>query len=311
MTSTTPHHSAVSDGAIPDRDLHVYDADVGWRNLLPDLDELYRYRFLLRNLIVRDLKVRYKNSVLGVLWSLLNPLLMMVVFTLVFGVLSSNDIRQYSVFFLVGLMPWNFFSGSILGGANSIIGNAHLVKKVYFPRELLPIAALMSNLVNFFIALGLLAVFLYASGIGLTVHAVWVPLLIIIQLIFTLGLVFLLSGLHVFYRDIMMILDVVMLAWFFLTPIMYPLSRFGQEITILGVELLPERIMRWVNPMASIIDGYRTVLWGTIDSAGVVSAGPAAMDPAYLLRTFVTALIVLVAGYIVFARRRHKFAETL
>lgn len=311
MTSTTPHQSAITDGAISERDTHVYDADVGWRNMLPDLDELYRYRFLLRNLIVRDLKVRYKNSVLGVLWSLLNPLLMMVVFSLVFGVLVNNDIRQYSVFFLVGLMPWNFFSGSVLGGANSIIGNAHLVKKVYFPRELLPVATLMSNLVNFFIALGVLVVFIYVSGIGLTVHAVWVPLLIITQLVFTLGLVLLLSSLHVFYRDIMMILDVVMLAWFFLTPVMYPLSRFGQEITILGVEILPARLMRWVNPMASIIDGYRTVLWGTMNSAGTVSPGPAAMDPVYLLRTFVTALIVLVVGYVVFARRRHLFAETL
>lgn len=311
MTSTTPPQSAVSDSAVLDRDVHVYDADVGWRNLLPDLDELYKYRFLLRNLIVRDLKVRYKNSVLGVLWSLLNPLLMMVVFSLVFGVLSNNDIRQYSVFFLVGLMPWNFFSGSVLGGANSIVSNAHLVKKVYFPRELLPVTALMSNLVNFFIALGLLVVFLYGSGIGLTVHALWVPLLIITQLVFTLGLAFLLGGLHVFYRDIMMILDVVMLAWFFLTPVMYPLSRFGQEITILGVELLPAQVMRWVNPMASIIDGYRTVLWGTIDSAGTVSPGPAAMDPAYLLRTFATAFIILIIGYVVFARRRHMFAETL
>lgn len=279
--------------------------------MLPDLEEIYKYRFLLRNLIVRDLKVRYKNSILGVLWSLLNPLLMMIVFSLVFGVLVNNDIRQYSVFFLVGLMPWNFFSGAVLSGANSIVSNAHLVKKVYFPRELLPVATLMSNLVNFFIALGVLVVFIYATGIGLTVHAVWVPLLIITQLIFTLGLIFLLGSLHVFYRDIMMILDVLMLAWFFLTPIMYPLSRFGQETTILGIELLPAQVMRWVNPMASIIDGYRTVLWGTMDSAGVVSPGPAAMDPAYLLRTFVTALIVLVIGYIVFARRRHLFAETL
>jgi len=311
MTSTTPQQLSSTELDAPPEEIHVYDADVGWRNLLPDVRELNKYRFLLRNLVVRDLKVRYKNSVLGVLWSLLNPLLMMVVFSLVFGVLSNNDIRQYSVFFLVGLMPWNFFSGSVLSGANAITGNAHLVKKVYFPRELLPVAALMSNLVNFFIALCVLVVFLYASGLGLTIHAAWVPLLIVTQLLFTLGLVLLLSSLHVFYRDIMMILDVVMLAWFFLTPVMYPLSRFGQEITVLGIDFLPAQVMRWVNPMASIIDGYRTVLWGTMTSAGQVSAGPAAMDPAYLLRTFVTAVIVLFVGYVVFARRRHLFGETL
>lgn len=314
MTSTTPQQLGATNADardIPPEEVHVYDADVGWRNLLPDLQEFYRYRFLLRNLVVRDLKVRYKNSVLGVLWSLLNPLLMMVVFSLVFGVLSNNDIRQYSVFFLVGLMPWNFFSGSVLSGANAITGNAHLVKKVYFPRELLPVAALMSNLVNFFIALVVLVVFIYASGLQLTVHAAWVPLLILTQVLFSLGLALLLSGLHVFYRDIMMILDVVMLAWFFLTPVMYPLSRFGQEITILGFEFLPAQVMRWLNPMASIIDGYRTVLWGTISATQEVSAGPVAMDPAYLLRTFVTAVIVLVIGYLVFARRRHMFGEAL
>lgn len=311
MTFSTPKELSVSETRMAAEEIHVYDADVGWRNLLPDFQEIHKYRFLLRNLIVRDLKVRYKNSILGVLWSLLNPLLMMLVFSLVFGVLSNNDIRQYSVFFLVGLMPWNFFSGSVLSGANAITGNAHLVKKVYFPRELLPVSALMSNLVNFFIALAVLVVFLYASGLGLTIHAVWVPLLLVTQLLFTLGLVFLLSSLHVFYRDIMMILDVVMLAWFFLTPVMYPLSRFGEEITILGVEFLPAQIMRWINPMASIIDGYRTVLWGTISVGGQVSGGPAAMDPAYLLRTFVTATIVLLVGYVVFARRQHLFGETL
>lgn len=311
MSSTTSHQVGAHDADASVQEVFVFDADVGWRNLIPDLQELHRYRFLLRNLIIRDLKVRYKNSILGVLWSLLNPLLMMVVFTLVFGVLSNNDIRQYPVFFLVGLMPWNFFSGSVLSGANAITGNAHLVKKVFFPRELLPVSALMSNLVNFFIALGVLVVFLYIAGLGLTVHAIWVPALLITQIVFTLGLVFLLSSLHVFYRDIMMILDVLMLAWFFLTPVMYPLSRFGQAVPILGFEILPAQLMRWLNPMASIIDGYRTVLWGTISAGGQVSSGPAAMDPAYLLRTFVTALLVLVVGYVMFARRQHLFGEAL
>lgn len=299
------------DAIIPAEQVDVYDADVGWRAMLPDLAELFRYRYLLQNLVVRDLKVRYKNSILGVLWSLLNPLLMMVVFSLVFGVLSNNDIRQYSVFFLVGLMPWNFFSNSVMGGTNSITGNSSLVKKVYFPREVLPLSSVLSSLVNFFIALIVLVVFLYASGLGLTTHAIWVVPLLLTQLIFTLGLCLFLSSLHVFYRDIMMILDVVMLAWFFLTPIMYPLSQFGQSVTLLGAQFVPAQVMRWVNPMASIIDGYRTVLWGTISVEGIVSQGPATMDPAYLLRTFVTALIVLVIGYIVFARTQHLFGETL
>ena len=286
--------------------VEIYNANQGWRNLLPDWRELVRRRFLLRNLILRDLKVRYKNSILGVLWSLLNPLLMMVVFSLVFGVLSPNGPRQYPVFFLVGLLPWNFFSGALLSGTASITSNNHLVKKVYFPREILPIAAVFSNLVNFFIALIVLVVFLYAAGLGVTMHAWWLIPLIIIQLIFTLGLGLLLSSLHVFYRDIMMILDVVMLAWFFLTPIMYPLSRFDESIALAGIDMVPSRLMRWLNPMASLVDGYRTVLWGTMSSNG-----PVAMDPAYLLRTFVTALLVLIVGYGVFNRTQHLFGETL
>lgn len=289
----------------------IYDARVGWRNLLPDWRALYRYRYLLRNLVARDLKVRYKNSLLGVVWSLLNPLLMMVVFTLVFGVLAGDDIRQYSVFFLVGLLPWNFFNGALLGATLSITSNEALIKKVYFPREVLPLASILSNLVNFSIALIVLVAFLYATGLGLTVHALWVIPLLITQIIFTLGLGLLLGSLQVFYRDVMMILDVAMLAWFFLTPVMYSLSRFGTTTEILGLELVPEQLIRWLNPMASIIDGYRTVLWGIIFPGGITSEGPAAMDPLYLLRTFVTAVIVLLVGYFVFARTEHLFGETL
>jgi lipopolysaccharide transport system permease protein len=289
----------------------VYDARVGWRNLLPDWRALHRYRYLLRNLVIRDLKVRYKNSLLGVMWSLLNPLLMMVVFTLVFGVLVGNDLRQYSVFFLVGLLPWNFFNGALLGSTLAITANEALIKKVYFPREVLPLAAILSNLVNFAIALIVLVIFLYATGLGLTVHALWLVPLLITQIIFTLGLGLLLGSLQVFYRDVMMILDVLMLAWFFLTPVMYPLSRFGTQTQILGLQLVPEQVIRWLNPMASIIDGYRTVLWGTITPAGLTSQGPGAMDPLYLLRTFVTAVLVLLVGYFVFARTEHLFGETL
>lgn len=269
--------------------------------------ELLHYRYLLQNLVIRDLKVRYKNSILGVAWSMLNPLLMMMVFTLVFGVLSPNSgIRDYSVFFLVGLLPWNLFSGSLMGGTVAFGGNANLIKKVYFPRELLPLGIVLSNLVNFLIALLVLIVFLFASGLGLTVHALWVPILLLIQIIFTMGLCLLLGSLYVFYRDIIMILDVVMLAWFFLTPIVYPLEQLGSSRTIAGITFVPAVVMRWVNPMASIIDGYRTVLWGTTGSSGAV-----AMDPAYIIRTAVTAIATFIIGYAFFARTQHLFGEKL
>ncbi|MGW8318110.1 MAG: ABC transporter permease [Candidatus Promineifilaceae bacterium] len=292
-------------GQVPEAS--VFEANTSFVNWRTHLSSLYRYRFLLANLVRRDLKVRYRNSVLGVLWSLLNPLLMMLVFSLIFAkLIPREDIRQYAVFFLVGLLPWNFFSGSLLGGTTSISENSSLVKKVYFPRELLPTASIFSNLVNFLIAFLVLLVLLFVSGLGLTVHALWLPPLLITQILFTLGLVLLFSSLNVFYRDIIMILDVILLAWFFLTPIIYPLDWLGEARTILGITFSPAVVMRWINPMASIIDGYRTVLWGTMGSTG-----PAAMDPIYLLRTFVTAVLVFVVGYGVFARRQYLFGEKL
>jgi lipopolysaccharide transport system permease protein len=280
------------------------DTAVNWRRRL---QELYAYRYLLQNMIVRDLKVRYKNSILGVLWSLLNPLLMMLVFTLVFSVFMHSDIRQYAVFILVGLLPWNFFSVAVMSGTTSVTANAALVKKVYFPREALPIAAVMSGLVNFGLAFLVLLVFLYASGLGLTRYALWVPVLLLTQIIFTLGLCLLLSALHVFYRDVVMVLDAGMLAWFFLTPVFYPLEWLGEPLNIAGWTFEPAVMMRRLNPMASLIDGYRTVLWGTYPD----SIGPAAMDPSYLLRTFATAVIVLIVGYVVFIRTEHLFGEKL
>lgn len=285
---------------------YTYNADRGWGDWRDRLRELWHYRYLLRNLVSRDLKDRYKNSVLGILWSLLSPLFLMLVFTILFSVLANNQIRDYPIFVLTGLIPWNFFSGSLTSGTTSITGNSGLVKKVYFPRELLPTAALLSNLVNFLFAFLVLVVFLYIFGIGLTVHALWVPLILATQLIFTLGLTLLLGSLTVFYRDVLMILEVVMLAWFFMTPVFYSLEMFGDAVTVLGYTFYPAQLLRWLNPMASIIDGYRTVLWGTYDSGG-----PAPMYSPYLIRTFVTSIIVFILGYAVFNRLNPLFGEKL
>ena len=232
---------------------------------------------------------------------------MMLVFTLVFGKLMPNEgVRSYAIFVLVGLLPWQFFNGTMLSGTTSITNGAHMINKVYFPRELLPTSAMLSNLVNFLLSVIVLVTFIYIAGIGLTVYALWVPVLLVTQMVFMLGLVLSLSAINVFYRDVMMILDVVLLAWFFLTPVVYPLEFLGSEQTILGVTIEPAVIMRWLNPMASIIDGYRTVLWGTM-----TSDGPVSLDSVYLLRTMVTAAIVFVIGYFLFARVQHIFAEKL
>lgn len=271
------------------------------------LTEIYHYRFLLRNLVIRDLKVRYKNSLLGVVWSLLHPLLMMTVYTILFTILIPNEgVEKYPIFILVALIPWQMHLGALNASVHSITGNGSIIKKVYFPRILLPTATVLSSLVNFLLASLVLLVLLFAFGVGLSIHALWVPLILLTQIVFMLGLSYILATLQTFYRDTAMILEVGLLAWFFLTPVFYPFERFGTQAEVWGMVFNPARLMRWVNPMASIVDGYRTVLWGNVGGNG-----PAAMDPLALLRTFVTAVLIFIIGYVVFSRSEHLFGEKL
>ncbi len=263
------------------------------------LRELWQYRELIRNLVARDLKVRYKSSVLGVAWSWLNPLLMMIVYTVFFTVaLRDGSIPHYPVFLLCGLLPWNFSSDSVLQATGSIIGNAHLIKKVHFPHEVLPISIVLSNLVNFLIALPIFFVLALVSGASLSWWALLLPITILIQVAFTTGLAFLLATLNVFYRDTQHILGVIMLAWFFLTPIIYSINSVPAETTLLGRPVQVRLWLRRLNPMASIIASYRDLLY---------RGAPTGLD--FLLRTAVTALIVLVVGYLVFLYYSPRFGE--
>ncbi len=257
--------------------------------MLGRISEVIRYRELIRNLVARDLKVRYRNSVLGFLWCLGNPLLMMTVFTVVFTILMPNGIEKYPVFILCALLPWNFFSSAVMDSVHSIVGNAHLIKKVYFPREVLPISVVLSNLVNFLLALIVLFAMLLIFRVRLTPWALLLPAIIFIQVLFTLGLAFILSTLNVFYRDTGIIMEAVMLAWFFLTPIFYRIE-----------DLVPQyaRLMYWVNPMASLISSYRIILY---------HGAPPAFD--FLLRTLITALAFLISGYLFFAHYSRVFGE--
>jgi lipopolysaccharide transport system permease protein len=261
--------------------------------------DLIEYRELVASLVVRELKARYKNSVLGFLWSLLNPLGMMLVFTVVFTVFwPDNQVENYPVFLLCGLLPWNYFSAGIMGSIHSIVGNAGLVKKIYFPREILPIAAILAQLVNFLLALVVLFAVLIAFHANIS-SWVWVlPLVILIQTCFMLGMALILSTLNVFYRDVAMVMDVVMLAWFFLTPIFYPIERLPRSYELLGISLDVHWLMHVLNPMSSLISAYRDLLyWGYLT------------DIYFLSRTIITALLVLVFGYWLFVRFSGRFGE--
>jgi lipopolysaccharide transport system permease protein len=267
--------------------------------------ELLRYRELIENLVIRDLKVRYKGSVLGVLWSLLHPLLLMTVFTLVFTVMAPNaEIPKFPAFLLCALLPWNFFSSSMVGAVHSITGNGHLIKKVFFPREILPISVVMSSFVNFLLALPVLFLLLALFRIPFTIWLVYLPVIMVVQVLFVVGIALILATLNVYYRDTAVILEVILQAWFFLTPIFYPAEFLPEWHTVLGTELPVRRLTYILNPMASIVASYRSVLYGFTNGS---PPAPPAWD--FFSRTAVTAVLCLLVGYAVFTRYSRCFGE--
>lgn len=273
------------------------------RNLFQQVWHLVQYRTLIRNLVVRDLKVRYRNSILGILWSLMNPLLMMLVFTVVFTIMApvrSASVEHFPVFVLCGLLPWNFFTTSVIGSTVSLVANAPLIKKVYFPRAALPLSMILANLINFFIALIVLFGLILAFGIPLTIWVLYLPLVILIQVIFTLGVGLLLATINVFYRDTQQIMDVLILAWFFVTPIFYPIDILPRSYQLLGLNLDVWRLAYILNPMASLIATYRVILY---------TGAPPALD--FLIRTALTAGVTLLVGWWAFNHYSWRFAEEL
>ncbi len=259
--------------------------------VLKPIRELWNYRDLVSNLVTRDLKARYRNSVLGFLWCLLSPLGMMLVFTVVFTVLMNSAIPKFPVFVLIGILAWNLHSNSMAGATNSVLDNAALVKKVYFPREVLPISSVLANLVNFLLSLLVLIPLLIVFQIHLSASVVFLPVVILTQFLFSAGVGMFLGATMVYYRDVGIIMETITLAWFFLTPIFYRLE-----------DLFPQyaRLVYIANPMASIISAYRDILyhggWPGID---------------FLSRTFVTALVIFIAGFLYFRRLSRAFGEEL
>ena len=263
------------------------------------LAELWQYRELLFNLTVRDLKIRYKNSALGVAWSLLNPILMMLVFTLVYTVmLGQSDQRDYAAFILCGLLPWNFFSASIMGGTSSVLGNSYLIKKVYFPRAVLPTSTMLSNFVNFLIALPIYFVMSWLLGVRFTPYVLLLPIVIVVEMIFIEGMSLLLAATNVFYRDVQQIMEVLILAWFFVTPVIWDAGMLPVSRVVLGVEIPVQRLTYILNPMASIIATYRDLLY---------YGRPIGWD--FFIRTVVTVILVLLFGGWVFYHWQGRFAE--
>ncbi len=252
--------------------------------------DLYQYRELLKTNVKKDIRGKYKGSFLGVLWSFVNPLLMTLVYAIVFPhLMRGAAYDHYTTFLVIGILPWNWFTVAISQGTYTVLGNAGIIKKVYFPREILPISVVTSGMVNYMISCLVIALFLLFSGIGFNWHLIYLPLIMIVQYLFTLGIVFVTSAINVYVRDFEYIVNFFIQMLFYGTPILYSMEIFnGSKIT---------KILR-LNPMATIIDSYRDIMyWGN--------------NPRFisLAIVFGASFLLCVIGLFVFRRLSRGFAE--
>lgn len=264
--------------------------------MLTNLARLFRYRGLIQSLVARELKARYRGSVLGFLWSFINPLLLLGIYSFIFTTIMPNrveGVQPYSLFMLCGILPWTWFSASLTEASGSLIAGGNLIKKVLFPAEVLPIVSVLANMIHFALALPIVVLFLViyrhppdAAGLA------WFPVAVLVQFIFTTGLALVLAALTVHFRDIRDILANVLMLWFFATPIIYPWSQ--KEV---------EAYRRYFdfNPFTHLAVTYQEILF---------FPGPVG-HWRWLLALGVASVVVFLAGYWVFDRLRDSFAEVV
>lgn len=215
------------------------------------IKELYQYRELLKSNIRKEIRGKYKGSFLGVIWSFINPLLSVLVYAIVFPLVLKNTQPHYVTFLIIGIIPWTFFTTAILQGTSTVWINGGIIKKVYFPREILPLSVASSALVNFLISCAIIGIFLIFSGIGFSVYILLMPIVIIAQYLLILGIVLITSAIDVYIRDAEYIINFFMNMLFYATPIIY------------SADLFPSKY-KWIsdfNPMAIIINSYRSILY--------------------------------------------------
>ena len=259
--------------------------DVGW-------SELWEYRELLYALVGRELKLRYKQTAIGVSWVLLQPLVTMLIFTVIFGGLAKmpSDGVWYPVFALTALLPWTYFSQAVTRAGGALVSNANLVSKIYFPRILLPLSAVIAPLVDFALSLGLLFGMLIYAGIPFTWKFLSLPIFILIAMISAMGVGLVVSATNVKYRDVGHAIPFVMQIWMFVSPIVYPVS------------LVPEkwRFIYGLNPMAGVIEGFR---WALLEQT--------APDPMVMAASFVVFVVFLLASLVYFRQMERQFADVI
>jgi ABC-2 type transport system permease protein len=265
-------------------------------------------RELFNNLTLRELRSKYKRSVLGWTWSMLNPLSTMIIYTVVFSLILKvkppvghpSGLHNFALYLLCALLPFTYFQNSVMGSMGSLVGNANLIKKTYFPRELLPASNVASNLVSHLIEMGLLLVALVVFGNGKSLLFVPIVLgLMLLLSLFSLGLGLILSVLNVYFRDIQHLMGIVFNIWFYLTPIVYPVTLVPKEANILGV-VLPTRAMLKINPLTDFAECFRNAWYDT--------RLPGAYEVLYILAASVGLFFL---GLFVFGKLEGKLAEEL
>lgn len=262
----------------------------GWVSL--KLTELWEYRELLYFLVWRDIKVRYKQSVLGASWAIIQPFFTMVVFSLFFGKLAKipSDGIPYPIFSFAALVPWSFFANGLNQASNTLVGNSNLIKKVYFPRMAMPIAAVLGGFVDFVLAFIMLIGMIFYYGMVPTINVIWLPFFLMLAFITSLGASLWLSAMYVQFRDVRHIIPFLTQIWLFATPIAYPSSLLSE----------PWRTLYGINPMVGVVEGFRWALLGVHTAPG----------PMIYVSSF-AAIGLLITGAFYFRRMEKTFADVV
>ncbi|HWN10339.1 MAG TPA: ABC transporter permease [Pyrinomonadaceae bacterium] len=275
-----PHH-------LPDEPLVIIEPSQSWPRL--DFREVWTYRELLYFLVWRDIKVRYKQTALGVVWVVMQPLLTTLLFTLILGRLVgiASDGIPYALFVYAGMLPWTFFASAVTSSSNSLVGNSHLITKVYFPRVLIPVAAIAARLLDLAVAFAVLIVLMVYYRVAMGPGILMLPVYVALVMLFALALGMLSSALNVKYRDVAVMIPFLFQLWMFASPVVYPSS------------LVPGK-WRWLyelNPMAGIIEGFRSALFGR------------GFDWPGLATSTIIILVMLVGASFLFRRMQSSFAD--
>lgn len=252
------------------------------------IKELYKYRELLKSNVKKEIRGKYKGSFLGVLWSFVNPLLQVAVYAIVFPFIMRVQTQNYLQYLIIGIIPWTFFTTVINQGMIAVRMNAGIIKKVYFPREILPISVALSGLVNFFISCIIILIFCLIGGIGISYHILLLPLLAIIQFILTLGIVFALCAINIYIKDTEYIVQFFINMLFYATPILYPITLFPQNI----------RWILYLNPLTELINSYRDIF--------MYHTFPSFNGMLYLI---IITIILFIIGLAIFRKLEKGFAE--